>query len=419
MTKSNENLEAILAARENRMLRQKRLLAHWGKPLVCFTMNIAGPVKNSALIRLAFSAGLERLDGELGQPLHRDIRTTEDTGCEALLVYDMPAAVLKERCVALDSESPIGRLYDLDVLEVSGEKLSRAVPRTCLVCGGPVSLCARSRAHGLDAVQTATQKLLRDFAADYLAGAAADALRREVHLTPKPGLVDEENSGAHDDMDLPMFEKSAAALEPFFADFVTLGMNDAAADALQRTGLAAEQAMFAATGGVNTHKGAIYLFGLLLAALGGVLIDGGDAWKKAAGFAAALPVPQGTHGSGVRSVCGGVTQEAMAGFPHARQMAQMLTEESELSVLLWGMAHIDDSTLVYRGGREGLRFVQCRAAEILTASEERHSVLTRELDRELIVRHLSPGGSADLLALAMFWQKAERLLHGREEIVSE
>ena len=407
MENSNENLGAILGARERRAARQQELLAQYGKPLVSFTMNIAGPIKNSALIRLAFSAGLQRLEETLGPSLHREV-TVADTGCEALLVYDLPAGELKKQCVVLDSEAPVGRLYDMDVLDVTGGKLSRARPRECLVCGGPVNVCARSRAHGLAAVQEATQKLLRQFAAERLAALAAKALCREVHLTPKPGLVDEANSGAHDDMDLILFEKSAAALEPYFAQFVILGMADADAETLQKAGLAAEQAMFASTGGINTHKGAIYLFGLVLSALGKTLIAGGDAWEEAAAMAAALPIPQGTHGSGVRAVCGGVRQEVRAGFPHARRMAQMLKTENPLTTLLWGMAHTDDSTLVYRGGVKGLQYVQRRAREILAAPEGQRTVLAQKLDSELITRHLSPGGSADLLALALFWRKIEQ-----------
>lgn len=409
MANVNENLETILAARERRVQRQHKLLTQFGKPMVSFTMNIAGPVKNTPLIRLAFWAGLHRLEEELGQALHREV-TAEETGCEALLVYDTSAPALKEKCVALDSEAPIGRLYDMDVLDVTGEKLSRAEPRKCLVCGGPVSVCARSRAHGLAAVQEATRELLRQFAAEHLSALAADALLREVRLTPKPGLVDEDNSGAHDDMDLPLFEKSIAALKPYFADFVTLGMENAAPEELHQAGLAAEQAMFAATGGINTHKGALYMFALVLSALGRVLISGGDVWEKAAEIARALPVPGDTHGSRVRTVSGGVRYEVMAGFPHARQMAEMLKAEEALTVLLWSMAHADDSTVVYRGGREGRQFVQERAAEILKAPQAQRTALARELDGELIARHLSPGGSADLLALALFWREIEQMI---------
>ena len=407
----NKNLEIILAAREHRMQRQKALLKDYEKPLLSFTMNIAGPTKNSPLISLAFRAGIRRIQAAIGIPLHCQI-IEEESGCEALMVYDIPASELKKQCIFLEEGTPIGRLYDLDVLDGRGEKISRPVSRKCLVCSGPVSLCARNRAHGLEAVQNATQILLRQFAAEYLSMMAAEALRREVHLTPKPGLVDEINSGAHHDMDLPLFEKSIVALRPWFAAFINLGLEGASAQSLHQAGITAEKAMFTATDGINTHKGALYIFALILSAIGRILAIGGtwdDVFSQAAKIANQLPVPQGTHGSSVRTCCGGVRQEAMAGFPHARQMAKMLEEESPQVVLLWSMAHTDDSTLVYRGGLAGLQFVQQQAAEILSAPEDKKGTLMQELDAELIARHLSPGGSADLLSLSLFLQDARFL----------
>ena len=131
----NVTLEDILRARDGRANAQRRLLHSHRLPLVSFTMNIAGPVKSAPLIELAFDAGLEALYAALGQPEAAEvIRPT--TGCEALLVYDRPAAALKDACLALETAAPIGRLYDLDVLDMDGGKLSRPVPRTCLICGG-------------------------------------------------------------------------------------------------------------------------------------------------------------------------------------------------------------------------------------------------------------------------------------------
>ena len=136
----NVTLEDILRARDTRANAQRRLLRAYRLPLVSFTMNIAGPVKSSPLIELAFDAGLEALYDALGQPAAAEV-IRPATGCEALLVYDRPAAELKAACLTLETAAPIGRLYDLDVLDTDGSKLSRPEPRTCLICGGPVTVC--------------------------------------------------------------------------------------------------------------------------------------------------------------------------------------------------------------------------------------------------------------------------------------
>ena len=391
----NVTLEDILRARDGRADAQQRLLHSHRLPLVSFTMNIAGPVKSAPLIELAFDAGLEALHAALGRPAAAEI-VRPATGCEALLVYDRSAAELKDACLALETAAPIGRLYDLDVLDVDGGKLSRPVPRTCLICGGPVTVCSRSRAHGLDAIVGRTNEILADFAAGYLAGLAAEALEQEVRLTPKPGLVDERNNGAHNDMDLP--------LTPWFRRLAALGMAGADADALQAAGLEAEAAMFRATGGVNTHKGALFSFAVLLSSLGRCLRLGGDVFDRSAALTAALLPPQGTNGAAValRHQVGGARSEALAGFPTGRQAAAVLRESDPLTALLWLMAHTEDSNLYHRGGATGAAFVKEQAAAILEAPPERRVMLTQALDDALIDRWLSPGGCADLLALALF-----------------
>ena len=265
-------LEQVLLARDRRVLRQRALATRYGGTLLSFTMNIAGPVKDAPLVRLAFQAGLAALDRDLGQPVHREL-IQAPTGPEALLVYDRPAPWVKERCLLLEERDPVGRLYDLDVLSPEGEKLSRPQSRRCLICGGPVTVCSRSRAHGLPTIRARTRDILADFAAGHLSALARQALEDEVDLTPKPGLVDRRNTGAHDDMDRPLFHRSAGALAPYFRQFAALGMAGASPRELQSLGREAEHAMLDATGGVNTHKGALYSFALLLSALG--MVSGG------------------------------------------------------------------------------------------------------------------------------------------------
>ena len=406
----------MLLARDRRASRQAALLSRYGRPVISFTMNIAGPVKDSPLIRYAFRSGLRKLEALPCAQLCREV-IFEPTGPEALLVYEtQDARLLKAFCIRLESEGEAGRLFDLDVLDANGEKLSRETGRTCLVCGGPVSICSRSRAHGLEAITVRTRAILEAFAAETLGEMAENALLAEVHFTPKPGLVDEANNGAHRDMDVPLFERSAHALRPCFEEFVRLGLQGAAPAALQQAGVRAEQAMFAATGGVNTHKGAIYSGALLLHAAGRLLSgeEEGDLCELAAQTAAAIPAPTGTHGAAVRAQCGGIRTEAVSGYPTAQAVLRQLRQSGPLDALLLSMSRLDDSTLWHRGGAEGAQLVRSRAADILAAPASEREARTRRLDAELIERNLSPGGSADLLAMAFFLEKALPLL-GQEE----
>ena len=142
------------------------------------------------------------------------------------------------------------------------------------------------------------------------------------------------------------------------------------------------------------------------AALGRSLTEGGDPFHTAATIAGALPPASGTHGSAVRAQCGGVRQEAISGFPTARHMRELLSRSGALAALTWSMSRLDDSTLVYRGGPEGLRYVQQAASALLTLPENALVPALEALDDDLIARHLSPGGSADLLSLALFLDAA-------------
>ena len=162
-------LQEVLDARDARFQAQQRLLAEYHRPLLCFTMNIAGSIKRSPLSDLAFHAAEKALDLHLAGQVLKKRKTDAATGLECIWVCDTAAPALKELAMTLETSHPVGRLYDLDVIDITGEKLSRPIPRTCLVCGGPATPCARSRAHGLPAIQAATYARQAEFAAVYLA----------------------------------------------------------------------------------------------------------------------------------------------------------------------------------------------------------------------------------------------------------
>ena len=275
----------MLEAREARARRQRELLDSLSCPVVSFTMNIPGPVKNGPVIRRAFQEGLLRLDAALDAPGLGVVSREEidlPTGCEALWAVRGPGRQIKELCAAIEDRDPLGRLFDLDVLDPERGGWSREdlglSPRRCLVCGREGKGCASRRLHSVEELQEKTREILTGFFArqdrEALAGQAARALMYEVCTTPKPGLVDRHNNGSHRDMDLFTFLDSTAALLPYWHQAVSIGQETAGLlpeetfARLREAGLAAERAMFRATGGVNTHKGAVFSLGCVLGAAG-------------------------------------------------------------------------------------------------------------------------------------------------------
>lgn len=423
------SLNQILEARERRAALQRSTLSTYGGPLLCFTMNLAGPVKRSPLSDFAFLAG-ERMIQSRGFHVRQHIRLRQPTGMEAIYALEADPYALKAVAMELEEALPVGRLFDMDVIGLDGMKLPRPQPRTCLVCGGPAAPCARSRAHGLEAVQAATASLLEAFAADALGEAARDALLEEAHLTPKPGLIDLANNGAHKDMDLESFRRSAQALTPYFKQAVQIGLSHPgsgpAMEALRPAGIAAEAAMLEATGGANTHKGLIYALGLLLCAMGQTLAGGGENYINHARQLANIGLPEAlrrakaapcSHGERIYAHRGvlGARGEAAAGFPHAVQALEALRQyrsgatehQARLLTLVTSMAQLTDTNLLHRGGEAGLHLVQREARRILDLPLNQLEDALQALDRLCIERNLSPGGSADMLALALFLDRVE------------
>ena len=436
MNISKITLDEMLSARERRAEKQRALTEQFARPVVCFTMNIAGEVKRTPLIELAFLEGVHRIEAAMPPALFREV-WRENTGCEAFFVFDEGAGETKRRMVAIEEADALARLFDIDVIGMDGEKLTRGAERRCIVCGGPVTACARSRAHGLAEIVKSTDALLSAFAAERFASFAQNALLLEVEATPKPGLVDRNNNGAHRDMDLALFRKSAAALKPHFVRMASLALMQHEAEpcalmaSLRAEGLAAEHAMYAATGGVNTHKGAIFSMGLLLAGAALALRRGGDAALHAAALAqsdvaaelARAKAQPATNGERVyaRHAACGARGEAAEGFPAAREamriyQAFLREGKSENDALALTLPHIiavlTDTNLLHRGGPEGLRFAQQKAKEVLALPEEKRMQALSQLDAEFIRRNLSPGGSADMLGLAV-------LMHALEETAQD
>lgn len=399
---STVTLFELLSERERRAQKRASLIFEHGLPVITFTLNLAGAEKRSPLSDFVFRAGEKALREKLGNPLHYAFFDSPAGLC-SFFVYNEHAAVLKNICMVLE-DGEAGRLFDFDVTNEHGAALSRSEPRRCLLCDRPAAECARSREHPLEQVLAKANDIMLKFASKRLALGAHAALIKELDLTPKPGLVDKNNSGAHFDMDYSLFVKSAAALTPYFEHAVLMGAAGAGLPPLEAEGIAAEAAMFAATEGVNTHKGAIFLFMTLLCGIG-AHFSGGDPFSAAAALAAEKSAAQSTHGAAVRAkyAAPGAVGEAAAGFPTAVFAAGLLAKGAPpLRALFEIMARTEDTNVLFRGGVPALDFVHRSAARALSLPDDFLPAEAARLDGEFILRGISPGGCADILALALF-----------------
>lgn len=261
---------------------------------------------------------------------------------------------------------------------------------------------------------------------------ATEALALEAALHPKPGLVGPVDSGAHDDMDYGTFQRSIAALADYFPAVAAAGAAGCGFESLRRLGVDAEKRMLAATGGVNTHRGAVFSLGLLAAAAGrrralGLPADGPALGAVVAALwggdvlAAAARAPD-SHGVRVvrRYGATGAREEAAAGFPTLFRIAvpvltgaavRFSVGKALTQTLFSIMAELDDTNLLHRGGPEGLAFAQAGARAFLDAGgvaapDWRERALA--LHRDFVARRLSPGGAADMLAAAWFVYRVDR-----------
>ena len=430
-------LHQMLDAREMRAALQKSLIDTYKTPLVCFTMNIAGPIKTSRLIERAFFEGVELLQSRLPNEsiLHRETDVSV-TGCQAMFCVSMDAKKLKAICTDIEDSCPLGRLFDMDVLDTTGRKLSRENLRGCIVCGASGRECAASRLHTVPQLQASTCKIITEhfFPIDcrQFADLATDSLLEEVYTTPKPGLVDRSNNGSHTDMDISLFVKSAHSLTPYFHRCVEIGYEtrhlsqDKAFEQLRTAGIEAEKTMFETTNGVNTHKGAIFSLGVLCGALGRL-------WKARSHIPTLdnlLSVCSQLVSKAVRedlsiidtSTAGGrfyhkygllgIRGEVASGFSSVKDIGLPVfrkaldkgysRNEAGAITLVHLISLVEDTNLYNRADKAGADFAKNSAKEMLRNCDFPKISQIERLDDLFISRNLSPGGCADLLAVTYF-----------------
>lgn len=269
-----------------------------------------------------------------------------------------------------------------------------------------------------------------------IAHLATQALQAELDTTPKPGLVDKDNSGAHRDMDHALMSRSIRAIHPYFVRLALLGF---AADMpnhddIVKTGIEAERAMFEATNGINTYKGALFSMGLAVVAAAGKAWQGSSITPQTLSaaiskLAFAFPDTKGTHGSKAKQTAASETATFKGALDNAREGYPMLFNDwlpfyANLSkngephalhlTLLRIMCDLDDTNIVYRTSLAMMKQVKEESRSVLSRwSEATHGTpqddggtnldtILGDMNRSFVQRNISPGGSADMLSLVVF-----------------
>lgn len=368
-------------------------------------------------------------------------RLSDATDTQILLDLDLfrrhiaPALGAEVRFVGTEPTDELTRRYNELMMESLGKDHVVQIPR--LENGGvAVSASRVRRAMESNSLKEAAQLVPPTTLPYIIAHLATRALHAELDTTPKPGLVDKDNSGAHRDMDHALMSRSIRAIHPYFVRLALLGFaaDMPSHDDIVKTGIEAERAMFEATNGVNTYKGALFSMGLAVVAAAGKAWQGYSITPQTLSaaiskLAFAFPDTKGTHGSKAKQTAASETATFKGALDNAREGYPMLFNDwlpfyanlikngkphALHLTLLRIMCDLDDTNIVYRTSLAMMKQVKEESRSVLSRwSEATHGTpqadggtnldtILGDMNRSFVQRNISPGGSADMLSLVVF-----------------
>lgn len=457
------NFQDVLEAKEKRAAFQRQLREEYHAPLMSITVNMPGSVKyNEDTVGLVYRVldKVRPLIEAAGVILLEERFYHLSAGPTAILAFQGEAEIVKAIGISLEDSLPYGRLVDIDVFDDQGRQLSRGglgiEQRKCFICSQMAVDCMRAGRHTHEETMAAARKLIELYraeqvkvwsgAVEIIAQTALEAMMAEVACTPAPGLVDRHNSGAHQDMDFFSFILSSSAISPAMYQCAAAGWEhrgepEGVLAVLRTIGSEAETKMFAATRGVNTQKGLLFLMGVMTAATAMVLRKHGSSsmdqiLTAAAGICRGIverelsalrnagPEKKLTAGerlylnhgiTGIRGeVEAGLPVIAACGIPALKQAlgAGLSLNDSLVHALMALITETQDTTILNRHDISMLVYVRQEAQAAIDAGgmlTEQGRIRILELDELFISKNISPGGSADLLAVTYFLYRMETI----------
>lgn len=422
----------------------KSQLAGKGFPSLSLSLNVPGFPKSNPIVSQFFGYCLKELKYYLKARLieirvKEAIEICDDAGeffLVPVLLGHFNCAELKQLCEDFEESHPLGRFVDVDLNDEQGNTISSGKSKPCFYClVQPAITCRRNRSHDLQELrsfmfskmQAYCQGVRVSLLGKKLSSLALKAILYEISLTPKPGLVDKFSTGSHKDMSFQTFIDSSAAISSWFEELVRTGYSFHESDltralpAIRNIGLRMEEAMFESTGKINTQKGIIFLMGLSLFACGKIFghsnhFDQEQFQSIVREICKDLVVKELgdynrtdlSHGEEVFQKHGysGARGEAESGFQIVFESGLPLLniidspgDEAMTRCLLSIAAKNNDTNILSRGGPAVLLAFQalCQAATV-DFNEISYKAVAEFCRKE----NISPGGSADLLAISIF-----------------
>ncbi len=414
--------QAILEAREQRYQRiQNHLDTAESVPVILKSIT-PGKHKQIPMSRIHVKL-IHHLIMKVFKPLSASYEQSLD-GDYYMYTYKTSPQKIKKRMVFIEKHHPLGRFIDIDVYTktkaVSRTDLGLS-PRKCILCDKPAHVCARSKNHSQKALLEHMHQKTKETVIKAIKKEALKALRRELYLHPKFGLVSRKSSGIHT-MDYTHFLASIEALDPYFQQYLEVDIDQPESlKQLRSIGINAEKAMLEATGGHNTHKGIIFIFGLILPYyLKHILHQNSftvmlEDIKKAAqqltkhDFENLNNKTELSHGEKVYLTYGikGIRGEVSEGFPSIMGWYKKYPY-NDYQKLCAIMSRLDDTTIIKRKNLGTLKTIKQEMQALL---EERTWIQNyyETLSEQYLKNNISPGGAADLLAVTFFFEATDYL----------
>jgi triphosphoribosyl-dephospho-CoA synthase len=423
----------FLEARDARQQQLHHLLSEAGNAasIVMISANIPGEEKHRPGVSRLLRGALASLQKTIG--LNVQVSRKDVLGPYYLGSSNIPPLEAKRIAVAIESETSSARLLDVDVYCPDGSQVDRVrlglPPRPCLVCDEPARECILLRRHSQQELLQRVDSLLEPFAdfprritPEALAVALHEGALRELDLTPKPGLVDRHDNGAHPDLTYRVMRTSADLLPVYYEEILRCHRAKRPLQDFVQAGIEAEHRMTRAIHS-NAHKGFIFLSGLVLMATcecdGRIDLLRQAISDTATAFFAHFGA-QDSHGAGIRDRygLGGIRAEAERGLPAIFEYgwpryrealeADCSHERAGFHLLAVLMQQVEDTTAVRRCGLKGLSRLRLDGAHLqgILGQQDDPMPWLESLNREYTESGLTMGGVADCLALIFALQEA-------------